>query len=51
MTRTLADDATTHRAGGATRCPDCTDGLGRSRPVEPGSFRERVHSTKGLALT
>ena len=36
---------------GANRCPDCTDGLGRPRPVEPGSFRDRVHSKKGLALT
>ena len=51
MTRTLADDTTTTRpAGGATRCPDCTDGLGRPRPVEPGSFRERVHRRKGPAL-
>jgi hypothetical protein len=33
---------------GATRCPDCTDGLGQPRPVKPGSFRERVHSKPGL---
>ena len=33
---------------GATRCPACTDGLGQPRPVEPGSFRERVHSKPGL---
>lgn len=52
MTRTL-DDApagSTPRRG-ATRCPDCTDGLGQPRPIEPGSFRERVHSRPGLALT
>jgi hypothetical protein len=35
---------------GATRCPDCTDGLGKPRPVKPGSLRERVHSTPGLLL-
>jgi hypothetical protein len=51
MTSTLAADATTtRRAAGATRCPDCTDGLGKPRPVKPGSFRERVHSKPGRAL-
>jgi Putative transmembrane protein (PGPGW) len=51
MTRTLnADPATSHRTAGATRCPDCTDGLGQPRPVEPGSFREKVHSKPGRAL-
>ena len=50
MTRALADDATTHPTGGATRCPDCTDGLGQPRPVKPGSFRERMHSRPGLLL-
>ena len=50
MTRTLPHDETTSPpAHGATRCPDCTDGLGRPRPVEPGSFRERVHSKPGRA--
>ncbi|SNS41192.1 Putative transmembrane protein (PGPGW) [Geodermatophilus saharensis] len=36
--------------GGATRCPDCTDGLGRPRPVEPGSWRDRVRENPALAL-
>jgi hypothetical protein len=51
MTRTL-DDApnSSIRRGGSTRCPDCTDGLGQPRPVEPGSFRERVHNKPGVAL-
>src|SRR5688572_5377765 len=51
MTRPLADDgpAAPH-AHGSTRCPDCTGGLGQRRPVEPGSFRERVHSKPGRAL-
>ena len=35
---------------GATRCPDCTDGLGQPRPVKPGSFRDRIHSKPGLAI-
>jgi Putative transmembrane protein (PGPGW) len=35
---------------GATRCPDCTDGLGKPRPAKPGSLRERVHSKPGLLL-
>ena len=38
------------RSSGATRCPDCTDGLGQPRPVEPGSFRARVHSSASVAL-
>ncbi len=51
MTRTLTDGpAGTPRAVGATRCPDCTDGLGQPRPVAPGSFREKVHSKPGRAL-
>ena len=51
MTRTLRDHPDTRaRAVGATRCPDCTDGLGQPRPVEPGSFRARVHSRPGRAL-
>jgi hypothetical protein len=51
MTHALADDATTtRRAAGATRCPDCTDGLGQPRPVKPGSFRERMHSKPSLLL-
>jgi hypothetical protein len=35
---------------GATRCPDCTDGLGKPRPAKPGSLRERIHHRPGLAL-
>ena len=35
---------------GATRCPDCTDGLGQPRPARPGSLRERIHSRPGLVL-
>jgi hypothetical protein len=37
-------------AVGATRCPDCTDGLGKPRPVKPGTFRERMHRNAGLLL-
>jgi putative transmembrane protein PGPGW len=37
-------------SAGATRCPDCTDGLGKPRPVKPGSFRERMHSNPSLLL-
>ncbi len=35
---------------GATRCPDCTDGLGKPRPAEPGSLRARIHSKPGLVV-
>ncbi|MGY1670393.1 PGPGW domain-containing protein [Geodermatophilus sp. SYSU D00710] len=35
---------------GATRCPDCTDGLGQPRPVETGSWRDRVRRNPALAL-
>ena len=34
-------------APGATRCPDCTDGLGKPRPVDPGSWRGRLREKKG----
>jgi hypothetical protein len=36
-------------ARGATRCPDCTDGLGQPRPVPPGSWRDRIHRNPNLA--
>ena len=36
--------------GGAYRCPDCTDGLGKPRPIKPGSFREKVHRSRGTTL-
>jgi len=45
-TTTQAPTATS----GASRCPDCTDGLGQPRAVKPGSFRERVHANPGTAL-
>ena len=48
MTQTAHDNRPT--AQGATRCPDCTDGLGKPRPVKPGSLRERVHRKPGLLL-
>ena len=50
---TTTTTASTRRAAaptGATRCEGCTDGLGQPRPIKPGSFRERVHSTPALAL-
>jgi uncharacterized membrane protein YbaN (DUF454 family) len=31
---------------GATRCPDCTDGLGKPREVKPGSFRDRLQHNR-----
>jgi hypothetical protein len=37
-------------SAGATRCPHCSDGLGKPRPAKPGSLRERIHSTPGLVL-
>ncbi|MGY1815590.1 PGPGW domain-containing protein [Blastococcus sp. SYSU D00820] len=37
-------------APGATRCPDCTDGLGGPRPIEPGTFRARVHANREVAI-
>ncbi len=46
---TVAAPATAPSTG-ATRCPDCTDGLGQPRPVEPGSFRARVHANRSVAL-
>jgi hypothetical protein len=35
---------------GATRRPDSTDGRGKTRPVKPGSLRERMHSSPTLLL-
>ncbi len=49
MTRTVDNHHPSPAARGATRCPDCTDGLGKPRPVEPGSWRDRVRSKPGLA--
>jgi hypothetical protein len=47
---TTATPSVSPRAHGSTRCPDCTDGLGQPRPIEPGSFRERVHRNPTVAL-
>ena len=49
MTRTL-DTQGTRARGGATRCADCTDGLGEPRPVEPGSWRDRIRQRPGLGI-
>jgi hypothetical protein len=49
MTQTAAT-TTDGSARGATRCPDCTDGLGQPRPIEPGTFRARVHSNPSVTL-
>src|SRR5215212_212376 len=38
------------RSLGATRCPDCTDGLGKPRPATPGSFRARMHAKPAYVL-
>ncbi|HZB21867.1 MAG TPA: PGPGW domain-containing protein [Blastococcus sp.] len=51
MTDIAHDTRRNSRSEGATRCPDCTDGLGQPRPVKPGSFRERMHSNPGLLLS
>ena len=50
MTRTLDSDDQTHAGGGATRCADCTDGLGQPRPVKPGSWRDRIRQKPGLGI-
>jgi hypothetical protein len=48
-TSTVTADRSTARTG-ASRCPDCTDGLGQPRELRPGSFRERVHRNRSVAL-
>jgi uncharacterized membrane protein YbaN (DUF454 family) len=50
-TATDARTTTGRPIPGATRCESCSDGLGKPRPVKPGSFRERVHSNPPVALT
>ena len=56
MTRALADDPdTTPRATGATRCPDCSDGREKPRPVKPGpatpvAILEVIDTGKGIPL-
>jgi uncharacterized membrane protein YbaN (DUF454 family) len=47
---TIPTAASTSAASGASRCPDCTDGLGQPREVRPGSFRARMHRNRGVAL-
>lgn len=47
---TFEDDRVGDGTSGATRCPDCTDGLGKPKPIEPGSFRARMHANRGTAL-
>jgi hypothetical protein len=47
---TAAPASSSATTAGATRCPDCTDGLGQPRALEPGSFRARVHAGRGTAL-
>jgi uncharacterized membrane protein YbaN (DUF454 family) len=47
---TTSTTAHPRAATGATRCPDCTDGLGKPREVRPGSFRARVHRNRQVAL-
>ncbi len=47
---TTSTAASARATSGASRCPDCTDGLGQPREVRPGSFRERVHRSPGIAL-
>ncbi len=49
MTRTLDTQGTPVRSG-ATRCADCTDGLGKPRSVEPGSWRDRIRQKPGLGI-
>ncbi|WP_369253283.1 PGPGW domain-containing protein [Geodermatophilus amargosae] len=39
---------TTGGGRGATRCAHCTDGLGKPRPVAPGSWRDRVRQNPPL---
>jgi hypothetical protein len=43
------DTAGSGRSGSYV-CPDCTDGLGKPKPIEPGSFRAKMHAGKGTAL-
>ncbi len=44
------DSAAAGPGSGSTRCPDCTDGLGKPRPIEPGSFRAKMHASRGTSL-
>jgi hypothetical protein len=35
---------------GSSVCPDCTDGLGKPRPVDPHSFRGRIRANRTTHL-
>jgi hypothetical protein len=48
--QTTSQDDRAATSSGSTRCADCTDGLGKPGPIEPGSFRARMHATRGTAL-
>jgi hypothetical protein len=51
MTHTApAPHRVTAPSAGATRCPDCADGLGKPRPARPGSVRARIHDRPALQL-
>ncbi len=50
MTSTTAPQPRGAVSAGATRCPDCSDGLGKPRPVKPRSLRARIHSRPQLVL-
>ncbi|SHN84151.1 Putative transmembrane protein (PGPGW) [Geodermatophilus obscurus] len=50
MTSTVHTTDQAHAGGGATRCADCTDGLGKPRPVRPGSWRDRIRQKPGLGI-
>lgn len=50
ITTAPSQDPVTAHAAGATRCPDCTDGLGKPRPAKSGSLRERIHNRPGMVL-
>jgi hypothetical protein len=52
-TRTVAfqdNTAADPQPSGSHVCADCTDGLGKPKPIEPGTFRARMHANKGIAL-
>lgn len=50
-TRTATfEDNRTAGGSGASRCPDCTDGLGKPKPIEPGSFRAKMHANPGTTF-
>ena len=51
MTHTAtAPHRSTAPPAGATRCPDCADGLGKPRPARPGSVRARIQDRPALRL-